>query len=213
MKVWDLPTRIYHWSQLALVCGLFFSGLTEQGPHTKFGLALFTLLLWRLLWGLTGSDTSRFSHFIKSPFAVIRYLKGSLEENPGHNPAGGYMVIVLITALILQCLTGLAVAGYLDPLPASEAWLNDEVFDLAVLVHETGIVYLPILIALHISAILIYQLRGKPLVKAMFTGEQTISGEQAISGNKVHFAGNSKALLFFLLCLAVTVSLYLLSAE
>lgn len=207
MKVWDLPTRIYHWSQLALVCGLFFSGLTEQGPHTKFGLALFTLLLWRLIWGLAGSETSRFTHFIKSPFTVIRYLKGIQKESTGHNPAGGYMVVVLIASLTLQCLTGLAVAGYLDPLPASEIWLSDEIFDLAVLIHENGIIYLPVLIAVHIAAILIYKLRGIPLVKAMFTGQQNITG------NRVYFASNSRALVAFLLCLALTVSLYLLSAE
>lgn len=207
MKVWDLPTRLYHWLQVILVVALMYTGTTEQGPHTKLGLALLTLLIWRIIWGFIGSQSSQFLYFIKSPFTVIRYLKGNDENTVGHNPAGGYMVVILVLTLFIQALTGLALAGYLDPLPGSETWLNDDIFDLAVVIHENGITFLYALIGLHLSAILIYKLKSKPLVLAMFTGIQ--KGQT----QKIQLASNLRAIVSFAFALAVTFVLYFLSLE
>lgn len=207
MKVWDLPTRLYHWLQVLFFVGLAFSGLTEQGPHVYVGLSLFTILVWRILWGFVGSETSRFSQFIYSPAQVISYLKGGQEPHLGHNPAGGYMVIALISALSLQCVTGLALSGMLDTLPGSEYWLNDDVFDVCVLIHENLINGLFVLVALHILAIAAYKIQGKPLVKAMFTGEASETYRAA------EMASITRALVTFLIALTITAIIYMLSVE
>jgi cytochrome b len=187
--------------------GLAFSGLTEQGPHVYVGLSLFTILIWRVLWGIVGSETSRFSQFICSPARVISYLKGGQEQHLGHNPAGGYMVITLISTLTLQCITGLALSGMLDPLPGSEFWLSDDIFDVCVLVHENLINGLFVLVSLHLLAILAYKLKGKPLVKAMITGEISETGRSA------DMASFTRALVVLLIALTITATIYMLSIE
>ena len=114
MKIWDLPTRLYHWLQAALFVGLAASGFNGQGPHIYLGLALFSLLIWRIIWGIVGSDTSRFTQFISSPAKIIRYLSGKESTKQGHNPLGAWMVVAMITVLTLQCLSGVVIAGLLD---------------------------------------------------------------------------------------------------
>lgn len=205
MKVWDLPTRLYHWTQASLFVAMAITGLTEEGPHVTVGLILFTLLVWRLMWGMVGSETSRFAQFIRSPSDVFGYLRGRYPENVGHNPAGGYMVIVMITTLLVQCITGLALAGLLDPLPGSGWWLSDEVFDLCVTIHENTINLLFGLVGVHIFAIILYKLRSKPLVMAMITGYQKNSPF------KVKLASNWLALVLLLVAATLSLGIYWLS--
>ncbi|MDG3088513.1 cytochrome b/b6 domain-containing protein [Vibrio hannami] len=203
MKVWDLPTRLYHWVQLVLFIGLIVSGITEEGPHVIAGLLLFSLLLWRITWGFVGSETSRFSQFLKSPRVVIQYLKGNYPEAPGHNPAGALMVLALVALLLAQCFTGLALAGMLDPLPNSELWLTEELFDVFVLVHENLFKVLIAFSVLHVLAILVYKLKSKPLVKAMFTGIQ-----EGSTFPPVTFASNLLALVILVVTLIISYLFY-----
>ncbi|MEZ8010989.1 MULTISPECIES: cytochrome b/b6 domain-containing protein [Vibrio] len=173
MKIWDLSTRLYHWTQAVLFMGLMASGISGNGPHVQLGLALMTLIVWRLVWGWVGSETSRFRQFLRPPKSVVRYLLGKEKEKPGHNPAGGWMVITLLSALTIQCVSGLALAGLLDHLPYANIWLNDSVFSLLENIHLTMVKVLPTLVALHVLAVLFYKLRSKPLTWAMVTGFQT----------------------------------------
>ncbi|MCZ4309717.1 cytochrome b/b6 domain-containing protein [Vibrio atlanticus] len=173
MKIWDLSTRLYHWTQAALFMGLMASGISGNGPHVQLGLALMTLIVWRLVWGWVGSETSRFRQFLRPPKSVVRYLLGKEKEKPGHNPAGGWMVITLLSALTIQCVSGLALAGLLDHLPYANIWLNDSVFSLLENIHLTMVKVLPTLVAVHVLAVLFYKLLSKPLTWAMVTGFQT----------------------------------------
>lgn len=207
MKVWDRPTRIYHWLQALLFTAMAVTGLTEEGPHITLGLALLTLLIWRIIWGIVGSETSQFRYFVRRPAIVVSYLKGQYPESVGHNPAGGYMVIVLISTILLQCLSGLALSGMLDPLPGSEIWLNDAVFDICVLIHENLLDLLFVLVAIHLFAIVVYKLKSKPLVMAMITGQQKEGT------GKVSFVSDRWALAIFLIVLTIIVLLYMLSVE
>lgn len=85
MKIWDLPTRLYHWAQALLFLGLLITGNSGEGPHIPLGLALLTLLIWRIIWGWIGSQTSRFAQFIKPPRDVVHYFRGEITEKAGHN--------------------------------------------------------------------------------------------------------------------------------
>ena len=213
MKIWDLATRLYHWVQALLFIALMASGLSGNGPHVQLGLALFTLLLWRLTWGVIGSETSLFRQFLRSPKDVITYLKGKSAATVGHNPAGGWMVAALLTTLLLQCISGMALGGLFDTWPYSDVWLNDNVFVRIEWLHLTLADLLPLLIALHVGAILFYKLRGKPLLKAMITGKQTQMNKQALITEQkiVYLAPQSRALGVLVAATLVTMAIVALS--
>ncbi|GAL31683.1 cytochrome b [Vibrio maritimus] len=76
IQIWDAATRIYHWAQALLFMALMATGLQDTGPHLQLGMVLFTLLVWRMAWGIVGSETSRFQQFVKMPKQILGYLKG-----------------------------------------------------------------------------------------------------------------------------------------
>jgi len=206
MKVWDLPTRLYHWLQVIVFLGLVITGYNTQGPHIQLGLILFILITWRFMWGFAGSDTSRFKQFIRSPKTILKYLQGQADEGVGHNPAGGWMVISLLLCLLLQCLSGLVLAGFADNLPFANIWLTDRVFDIFSLVHGLLFYQLLILVCTHISAVIGYKLRKKTLVLAMITGYQ-----KQQNGTHIQFESNLRALLVLIAALLVTIAIVALS--
>lgn len=213
MKIWDLPTRLYHWLQAFLFIGLAASGFSGNGPHIYLGLALFSLILWRLIWGFIGSDTSRFSQFVSSPRSAFQYLRGKIQPKPGHNPLGAWMVIGMITTLFIQCITGLVIAGFFDAIPGSEVLLTDGVFEVSGVAHGITARMLVVCVVLHLLAIMTYKLRSKPLVLTMITGKQnhTPSVESFESGTQLTFSSNSKALLVLIASVLVTMTIVVMS--
>lgn len=172
MQIWDISTRLYHWLQALLFVLLVVTGNTGDGPHVDLGIALMVLVVWRILWGFWGSQTNRFSHFVRSPWNTLRYLFGKLTVGVGHNPAGGWMIVVLLLVLLAQCVSGFAMAGFMDNLPYADVWLTDGLFEVLENVHVYGVTLLQVLVGTHVLAIVIYKLRGTPLLQAMVTGVQ-----------------------------------------
>lgn len=114
IRVWDLPTRIFHWTLVVLVVFSFTTGKIGggwMGWHLKSGYAILTLLLFRLAWGVAGSSTSRFSGFVRGPVAFYRYAGEIISKRHravvGHNPVGGWMVVALLLVLLAQAGSGL----------------------------------------------------------------------------------------------------------
>ena len=207
MKIWDLATRLYHWLQAAVFIGLIITGTTGSGPHMQLGLVLFTLVTWRILWGFCGSETNRFKQFLCTPRVILNYLRGRSSQKPGHNPAGGWMVFALLFSLLLQCISGLALAGSLDQLPLAELWLTDNVFSLLESTHLLLADVLPILVFVHVVAVICYKLKQKPLVLAMITGCQSHH-----SGFKPpYFVSSSRAFLVLVAAGLVTIAIVALS--
>ncbi|QUM88618.1 cytochrome b/b6 domain-containing protein [Moritella sp. 36] len=206
MKIWDLPTRLYHWLQSVLFMALIITGYNGEGPHIQLGLGLLTLIIWRMTWGIIGSETSRFKQFVRSPKVIWQYLHGLKVESIGHNPAGGWMVISLLLCLLLQCISGLVLAGFADNLPLAELWLTDWLFDVFSFIHNLLFYILPLLIFIHVGAIIGYKLCNKPLVLAMVTGYQAKC--VALS---VRFESNLKALLVLIVAVLVTIAIVALS--
>ena len=108
VRVWDLPTRLFHWTLALTMIGSIASakiGGNAMVWHFRFGYLVFALIAFRLLWGLVGSRHARFSDFIASPAATLAYLKDIVTTHPkrylGHNPAGGAMVVALLVTLSL----------------------------------------------------------------------------------------------------------------
>lgn len=110
IKVWDIGVRLFHWS---LVAAFLTSYLSDElhDLHTWSGYAVIALLVFRTYWGFAGTSYARFSHFVYSPGEVMAYLLGIARGRPphytGHNPAGGWMILLMLITLTLVCFSGL----------------------------------------------------------------------------------------------------------
>ncbi len=169
LKVWDIPTRIYHWVQGILFIGLAFSGFGVFGSetlHERFGVVLAILVLWRIGWGFIGSDTSQFKNFAPSINTLRNYIKGNEQQHIGHNPLGGLMVLLILTLLFSQALSGIAISELVD----SKVLFERQTITFLKSAHEINALALIVVITMHIFAIVLYKLNGKPLLMAMITG-------------------------------------------
>ena len=181
LKVWDLPTRLFHWLIVLVFCVSWYTA--EQGMmmwHYRSGIAGVALLMFRIIWGFVGGSTARFGNFLRSPAAILRYLSGSGDQprSAGHNPLGGYSVLLMLTILVVQLGTGLFAVDVdgLESGPLSHLVSFDQ-GRLAAELHELAFTALQVFIGLHILAIIYYHLRGAHLTKAMITGHTSQSDE------------------------------------
>lgn len=109
-RVWDLPTRLFHWALAAAVIGLIATGLGGVMEwHFRLGYAVLALLLFRLVWGFVGGRWSRFTAFVYAPGSVLAYLRGRAHPDHliGHTPLGALSVFAVLAILALQVATGL----------------------------------------------------------------------------------------------------------
>jgi cytochrome b len=187
-RVWDLPTRLFHWSLLALVIAAFVSakiGGNAMVWHGRFGLAILGLLVFRIIWGFIGSTYARFTQFVRGPAAISAYLRGEW-QGLGHNPLGALSVLALLGVLMLQAGTGLfanddiAFEGYLVQLIGSE--ISAQLTGIHHLLEKL----LMLLVAAHIGAIVFYvRVKKHNLVKPMLTGLATGKPDQSATGGGV----------------------------
>lgn len=181
IRLWDLPVRIVHWAFVLLLPALWWTG--EEGElqlHRQVGYAMLGLVAFRLVWGIVGSGTARFSSFVKGPHIVAAYLRGPLTKPViGHNPVGALSVIALLGLLVTQIITGL-LAQDVDGLESGPlAYLvSYDAADTAREVHHLVFNVLLATIGLHLAAILYYLVvKRDNLVKPMVTGRKQFSAE------------------------------------
>ncbi len=112
VKVWDPFVRIFHWSLVSLFNIAYATEDDWLDLHSFAGYGIAGLLLFRIIWGLMGTDYARFSSFVATPGRVLQYLKSLFTRHPehyvGHNPAGGLMIPVMLVLLLLSTATGIA---------------------------------------------------------------------------------------------------------
>lgn len=172
-KVWDGPTRLFHWLLVGLFAFSWWSADHDQmDRHLASGIILLGLLVFRIIWGIVGGSTARFAQFLKSPRAVVDYLRGRrTDPAPGHNPLGAYSVVALLVLLVALVAAGLFAVD-VDGLESGP--LSDLVsFDhgrVAAHLHGLSFRLLLWLIGLHILAVVYYRLRGHDLLRPMLTG-------------------------------------------
>ncbi|MGE5319116.1 MAG: cytochrome b/b6 domain-containing protein [Hyphomicrobiaceae bacterium] len=192
IRVWDVPVRLFHWLLLGLIGFSWWSG--EEGNawmkyHAWSGYAILTLILFRVAWGFVGSDTARFTHFVRGPSISYAYFRSVLQRQPkaylGHNPLGGWMILSLLLVLLVQVFTGLFGNdddAYEGPL---SHWLSHGTSSLVTTLHAYNFDLLLGLVGLHVAAVLTHQLlRRDDMIKAMFTGVKT-GGAGATAGRMV----------------------------
>lgn len=201
VPVWDIPTRLFHWVLVGLVVILFVSGLAgKTGVHLTVGPMMLALLLFRLGWGLIGSPTSRFSHFVKGPGAAIAYLtaaKSGQVRSIGHNPLGAYSVLALLGLLLAQSVTGLFTTDDIVSSGPLAHLVSSADVKLASKLHRLGFWVLGGFILLHLAAVSFYRFVKKDdLVRAMITGTKAVP--HGIDG--VRFVSSWLALGLLVLC-------------
>jgi cytochrome b len=179
--VWDIPTRLFHWLLVALVTVSFVTGKigpTAMHYHEYSGVAILMLVLFRCGWGFVGSEPSRFRSFLRGPSAVIRYASTLFQRRParhlGHNPLGGWSVILLLICLLVQAGTGLfANDDILTEGPLFD-WISKDASDWLTGIHHLNRSVLVGLITIHVGAVLFYLIYKKEnLIFPMITGFKT----------------------------------------
>jgi cytochrome b len=176
IKVWDVPTRLFHWALVLLIPLSYVSVETNRMElHFLSGYAILALLLFRLAWGIFGSDTARFARFVRTPLEGLRHLAAFLERGPdsevGHNAAGGWMVLVMLGLLLVQTLTGLGSNDdFLNEGPLAKH-LGKALSDRISVVHAINFKLILAAIVCHILAIAAYAVfRRHNLVMPMISG-------------------------------------------
>ena len=175
--VWDLPTRLFHWSLVLAVAGCWWTG--ERGPvelHALLGYCVLALLLFRIAWGLAGSETARFSSFVRGPAAALDHVRhllrpGRLDHPAGHNPLGAWSVVLLLIVLLIVSATGLFLYDdeiYWAPLNGLAGEETEAILDR---LHHLSFDVLLVLVALHVAAVFLYLLvKRADLIRPMLTG-------------------------------------------
>jgi cytochrome b len=181
-RVWDLPTRIFHWALLACILGLFITvnlGGEWMQWHFRLGYAVMTLLLFRIIWGFVGGRWSRFASFVYAPSTILAYYKGhgKPEHSVGHNPAGAGSVFAMLGFLLLQVASGLFSDDDASNTGPLTKYVSNARVSLATWYHkEVGSKVLIALIVLHVGAVLFYLYRKKEnLVQPMLHGDKHLA--------------------------------------
>ena len=199
VKAWDVPTRLFHWLLVTCLVGLYLTGdvggfdftmpgsgrlVANMEVHTWFGFATLGLIAFRIIWGIAGGSTARFTDFVKGPAAILAYAKAfkakRTKEPAGHNPLGGAAVIVMLALIMAQGVTGLftedesffGVSGpFVDAVPAAYS-------ELAKTIHTRLIDVILIVVGLHVAAIALHWVVLKDnLLKAMITGNKDLAAK------------------------------------
>jgi cytochrome b len=204
VKVWDLPTRLFHWTIVLLVGFSWWSAETgHMDWHYRSGLTALILLVFRLLWGVVGSSTARFGNFLRAPSTVIAYLRRPKDSAhaPGHNPLGGYSVIAMLLALIVQVGTGLFSVDIdgLESGPLSYLVSFDQ-GRVAARVHHLSFTVIQVLVVLHVLAIAYYRIRGRRLIMPMITGRDP---QIFADAGEIRSGGTIRAVIALVVALAI----------
>ncbi len=173
IRIWDLPTRLFHWAVVLLIPLQWWTAEEElMVQHRALGYTMLGLLIFRILWGLIGSSTARFAGFVTGPAGVYDYLRGRTTAGLGHNPVGALSVLAMLGALAVQVALGLFASDEdgLETGPLAHFVSYDVAEEIAEL-HEAWFYVVLGLIGVHLAAILFYLLvKRDNLVAPMISG-------------------------------------------
>lgn len=208
VRVWDLPTRVFHWLLAVCVIGLAVTGTIGGGLmewHFRFGYAVLSLLLFRLVWGVIGGRWSRFASFIYSPGSMLAYLRGrgKPEHSVGHNPLGAGSVFALLLFLCAQVGTGLMSDDEIAFAGPLTRFVSNATVSAATSYHKgIGKYVLLALVVLHLLAIVFYVWKKKhTLVRPMLHGDKHLP--IAVESARDNAGTRVLALVIFGMCVGV----------
>lgn len=176
IRVWDLPTRLFHWFLVACIVASFISvkiGGNAMVWHGRFGHVALTLILFRLTWGVVGPRYARFAQFVKGPAAVMQEMRGLAPRALGHNPLGALSVLAMLLLIGLQAGLGLFSSDDIAFDGPLAKHVSGAAVEFATRWHRRFQWLLIGLVVLHLAAVIWHQRRkGHDLVRPMLTGDQ-----------------------------------------
>ncbi len=215
IRVWDLPTRLFHWMlALCIVLGVVFVkiGGNAMQWHAYCGYIALALVLFRIIWGFAGSWHARFANFVPSPKRLIAYLKGETAEGLGHNPLGALSVIALLLAVLLQASTGLFADDDIFFQGPLAKYVSNATVAFLTSVHRFNQYIIMALVALHIGAIIFYQIYKKEsLIGPMITGDKKVLVTNEVSVSTESIDTGKQRLAALAIFVTVGVGLYYLT--
>ena len=204
VRVWDLPTRLFHWALVLCIVGLVITanvGGNAMVWHFRIGLTVLALLLFRLAWGLVGGRWSRFASFVYSPRSIINYIKGKgkPEHSVGHTPTGAGSVFALLAILLAQVGSGLISDDEIAFAGPLTRFVSGATVNLATNYHKNiGKWIILGLVVLHIAAIVFYLWRKQNLIKPMLHGDKQLA--VSVPASRDDAASRISALVVFGIC-------------
>jgi cytochrome b len=212
-RVWDLPVRCAHWLLVIVLAGSWITAGQSGSAfkwHEFLGCTVLVLVAFRLLWGFFGTRHARFAAFLRGPREVLTYARKVASRTAyrpgiGHNPIGGWVVILMLALLLVQATTGLfANDGVIDTGPLF-GWISTSLSDSLTRLHHLVFHLLQAIVVLHILAVLLYLfVRRDNLVLPMLTGRKPqalVPEAEAIGGSRLGLA------LAFVVILAAALGL------
>ncbi len=209
LRVWDLPTRWFHWSLVLMMVGMIITGNLGADWmiwHAQIAYVMMGSLVFRLIWGFVGGWWSRFAQFFPTPSRIRAYWSGA--ERPGHNPLGALSIFAVFFLLSLQLGTGLMATddiSFYGPLNAS---VSEDLASAVTQWHKSlGKLLLILWVVLHVAAILWHRWRRHhDLITPMITGDAPVS--QAHPPSADHWRNRLAALVLWLLCVGVSCAIW-----
>ena len=213
VKLWDFPVRLFHWALVvAIVTAWWTNRQVMIDIHAIAGYSVLALVIFRIIWGFVGSSNARFADFLTGPRHVIGYLgklpKGSTSEltYPGHNPAGGWMVLVMILLVGVQAVSGLFASEdtflFFDgPLVA---YVSSDFASTMNWIHHTNINLIYAAVGLHVFAALFYLVvKRENLIRAIVIGTRRVPAELAGRFANIRFASPVLGFVILIVCALV----------
>jgi len=190
VRIWDLPTRLFHGLLMLSVAGLITTGeLAGEAMffHFWFGYSVLTLVLFRLVWGVVGGHWSRFVNFIPRPSALMNYILALRAKHPtsyaGHNPLGALSVVLMLMLLFAQVFSGFMSDDEIATTGPWVALVSNNWVALATQYHgEFGKIFLIALIGLHVATVFYYKFfKRDDLITPMLTGDKQLPSDTPAS--------------------------------
>ena len=187
-RVWDVPTRLFHWALVVAIVGAFVSEKTGAIElHGRIGLTILGLLVFRLIWGFFGSTYARFRTFVAGPQTILSYLRGEW-SGLGHNPLGALSVLALLGTLAVEAGSGLFAGDDIAFTGPLAHLVSDSSGGFLTKIHHAAQTVLIALLIAHLAAIVYYtRVKRKNLLRPMITGWQRADGEHATGGGLAVF--------------------------
>jgi cytochrome b len=202
IKLWDLPTRLFHWLLVASIIALFVSGKVGGNAiewHGKIGIFVAGLIVFRVVWGFIGSTYARFWQFFPGPSRIIAYLKGQW-HGEGHNPLGALSVFALLTLVGVQAVLGLFTSDDISFFAPLYNLIDSELSGRLTGFHHLLANVLPVFVGLHVASIVFYaRVKKNNLLIPMITGWKAVEQGESAKG------GGAAALAVALVIAAVSI--------
>ncbi|MCW5636301.1 MAG: cytochrome b/b6 domain-containing protein [Rubrivivax sp.] len=214
VRVWDLPTRLFHWLLALTVVGSIVTGTIGGAAmtwHFRLGMLALALLVFRLVWGLVGGHWSRFASFIYAPSTLWRYLRGAPRAGEhldvGHSPLGAASVFAMLAILVVQVGTGLVADDEIANVGPLNRYVATDTGLAATAWHKNyGEAIIITLVVLHVAAVLFYRLRRrKDLIGPMIGGDKALPAAAAtgVPASRDDAGARLKALVLAVLAAAL----------